>query len=80
MFLINSLFTVDVSRYLNAQYVALIDDVSRTLVVQITISVLLALSFTDTPVSPGVVFQMVMYAAVGICMYYLVFQKLVSFR
>ena len=30
MFLINSLFTVDVSRYLNAQYVALIDDVSRT--------------------------------------------------
>ena len=74
------LFIVDISKYVNKQYVRLLDDIMRTIVIQLGISVLLLLSTGPGAPSPQVVFQLIMYALVGTCLYYLVFQKIVAFR
>ena len=77
---LDPLFVIDVSKYVNSQYVRLLDDMMRTIVIQLGISVLLFLSSGSGSPPPHVVFQMIMYALVGTCLYYLVFQKLVVFK
>ena len=75
------MFTIDLSRFTAAkEHLVLANDVARTLIVQLSISLLMLLSSGDSPVTAGAVFEMVTYAVVGIFAYYLVFRKLVAFR
>jgi hypothetical protein len=71
------IFTFHLSSYVSAQHLELCNDLARTLVLQLTISALLVFSSNDEGPSAGAVFQLVMYALVGIALYHLLFKRIV---
>jgi hypothetical protein len=76
-----SLYTWDVSSTVGKEYVPLFEDLARFLSIQITIQALLTLSDSQRyPFWTADFLILILYLAIGILFYGLVFKRIVAFK
>ena len=75
----NSLYNVEISKYANKEVVVLLDDIVRIAVIQVIVQSMFALSNAEG-LSSKVFFSTLLYTVLGVCVYWLVFKKLISFK
>jgi hypothetical protein len=74
----DSLYIVDVPK---KEYIPLIDDIARVVLIQISIQLLLyATDPNENQFFTADFFLLVIYIVLGVCLYWLVFKKLVVFK
>lgn len=74
-----TVYTVDVSRFLGPEYIPLCDDASRMFLIQLTIQLMFYLSVSDKAFMTDEFVLLLLYIMLGICLYWLVFKKLIKF-
>jgi hypothetical protein len=74
-----SLYHIEISKYIDPELIVLIDDVVRLMVIQIIVQSMFALSNAEG-LSGTVFFSTLLYTGLGVCVYWLVFKKLVTFK
>lgn len=74
-----ALYSVDVSSKLGKEYVVVLDDITRMLLIQFTIQLMFYLSTQDRVFFSDEFVLLVLYIVLGVCLYWLVFRNLVRF-
>jgi hypothetical protein len=75
-----ALLTIDLGKRIGKEYLIVFDDVSRMLIIQFTIQFMLFLSDpANTSMFSAEYFLLSLYIVLGVCLYWLVFRKLVAF-
>jgi uncharacterized membrane protein YdbT with pleckstrin-like domain len=64
----------------NAEYKDLVEDIIRMVLIQFTIQFLLYINSKETVFFSGDFVLLVIYIILGVCVYWLVFKKLVLFK
>ena len=64
----------------NPEYVGLIEDIIRMVTIQITIQFLYFINNTDVGFFTVDFFLLVIYIVLGVCVYWLIFKKLIVFK
>jgi hypothetical protein len=73
-----SLYVVDVPQ---KEYIALFDDIARMVIIQFSIQLLLfATNPSENQFFSAEFILMVVYIVLGVCLYWLVFKKLIKFK
>jgi hypothetical protein len=70
------MWTLKVSQAWGPEYVAVVDDVLRTLIIQIIVQALLAAVDSNTTFFSSMFWLILMYLVLGIAFYHLLFKKL----
>lgn len=75
-----ALFKIDIGQKIGKEYVIVVDDVSRMLLIQFTIQVMFFLSDpANTSLFSAEYFLLSLYIVLGVCLYWLVFRRVISF-
>jgi hypothetical protein len=75
-----ALLTIDLSKKIGREYLIVIDDMTRMLIIQFTIQFMFFLSDpANTTLFSAEYFLLSLYIVLGVCLYWLVFRKLVAF-
>ena len=73
------MYTINVSKYLNPEYIALLDDIARMVTIQIVIQLMIFLSSPSTNSFFDIrFFEILLYVVLGVSAYWLVIKKLVK--
>jgi len=72
-----SLYVINVS---NKEYVDLVNDVVRMMTIQFVIQILYCVNSDDVPFFSLDFVLLLLYVALGVCVYWMVIKKLVSFK
>ena len=73
----NSLYTIQVP---NKEYIGLLDDVARMVIIQLTIQFLYYINSKEGEGFLTVDFMLLLvYIVMGVCLYWLIFKKTISF-
>jgi hypothetical protein len=64
----------------NPEYIGLIEDIIRMVTIQITIQFLYFINNTDSGFFTVDFFLLLLYIILGVCVYWLVFKKLILFK
>jgi hypothetical protein len=76
----DALLTINIGKHIGQEYVIVIDDISRMLIIQFTIQVMMFLSDPSTiSLFSAEYFLLSLYIILGVCLYWLVFRKVVAF-
>lgn len=76
---IKPIYTVDLSKHIPKDTLIVFDEIARIVTIQVMIQVMFAMSNGDC-MTFEVFFATLMYTVVGICVYWLVLKKFVSFK
>lgn len=75
-----ALLTIDLGRKIGKEYLIVFDDVCRMLIIQFTIQFMLFLSDpSNVSMFSAEYVLLSLYIVLGVCLYWLVFRKLVAF-
>ncbi len=75
-----ALLTIDLGQKIGKEYLIVFDDVCRMLIIQFTIQFMLFLSDpANVSMFSAEYFLLSLYIVLGVCLYWLVFRKLVAF-
>lgn len=72
-----ALYTIKLS---NPEYVSMVDDIVRMVLIQVTIQFLYFINNPDTGFFTADFFLLVLYIVLGVCVYWLIFKKLIVFK
>jgi hypothetical protein len=72
-----ALYTITLS---NPEYVGLLEDIVRMVIIQTTIQFLYFINNTESSFFSGDFILLVLYVVLGVCVYWLVFKKLIVFK
>lgn len=76
-----SLLHIDITQHMGPEYVPMFNDIARFVVIQIGIQIMLSLTDGDRyPFFSSEFFLLICFIIVGVMLYHLVFQNLVSFK
>lgn len=64
----------------NPEYVGMVDDIVRMVLIQVTIQFLYYINNSDVGFFTPDFFLLVLYIVLGVCVYWLIFKKLVVFK
>lgn len=73
----DALYTVKLG---NPQYVGMIDDIMRMVLIQFTIQFLYYINNSEAGFFTSDFFLLVIYIVLGVCVYWLIFKKLIVFK
>lgn len=77
----SSLYSINISKHLGEEYVGMLDDIARFVVIQIAIQMMLCMMDPARFKFFAPDFLMLLvFIVIGVLLYWLVFKKLVSFR
>lgn len=75
-----ALLTIDLGKQIGKEYVIVIDDVCRMLLIQFTIQIMFFLSDpANVSLFSAEYFLLSLYIVLGVCLYWLVFRRLIAF-
>lgn len=73
-----AIYTVELS---NSEYAPLIDDIARMVIIQFTLQFLYYINDTNAnSFFTADFFLLVLYVSLGVCVYWLIFKKLILFK
>ena len=76
----DALLTINIGKHIGSEYVIVVDDISRMLIIQFTIQVMLFLSDpSNISLFSAEYFLLSLYIILGVCLYWLVFRKVIAF-
>lgn len=75
--MMEALYTIKVA---NPEYIGLFEDIVRMITIQITIQFLYYINNTDAGFFTADFFLLMIYIVLGVCVYWLVFKKLILFK
>ena len=64
----------------NKEYLPMVEDIVRMMTIQITLQFLLYINGNENAFFTGDFFMLLVYIALGVCVYWLIIKKCVSFR
>lgn len=76
----SSMFVVDVSSKIGKEYIPLVDDVARMVLIQFMIQFMFHLSLPNFGLLTEEFVLLLLYIILGVCLYWLVFRNLVLFK
>ena len=76
---IPALFPIDITSKLGNQYVVMFEDISRMILIQLTIQLMFYMSFPDRGFLTEEFILLVLYIVLGVCLYWLVFKHIIRF-
>jgi hypothetical protein len=75
----SALYTIDISSLLGSEYSVMFDDIVRMVLIQFTIQLMFYMSVPDKSFVTEEFVLLVLYIILGICLYWLVFKKMLKF-
>lgn len=77
----NSLYMINISKHFGQEYVGMFNDVSRFVIIQVAIQMMLCMmDSTRFKFFSSDFMMLLLFIIIGVMLYWLVFNKLVSFR
>jgi len=75
----SALYTIDISSLLGSEYSVMFDDIVRMVLIQFTIQLMFYMSVPERSFVTEEFVLLVLYIILGICLYWLVFKKMLKF-
>ena len=75
----SALYSLKVSHLLGEEYVVMFDDIVRMMLIQFTIQLMFYMSSPERSLITEEFVLLLLYIILGICLYWLVFKKLIKF-
>ena len=72
-----ALYTINLS---NPEYIGLFEDIIRMVIIQTTVQFLYFINNTESTFFSGDFILLILYVVLGVCVYWLVFKKLIVFK
>lgn len=77
----DALYTVDITKFIGAEYVDMFNDMARFVIIQIAIQLMLfIMDSSKFPFFSGDFFILLLFIIIGVMLYWLIFKKIVSFK
>jgi hypothetical protein len=76
----SAVINIDISSKLGSEYVVMFDDISRMVLIQLTIQLMFYMSNPEHAFFTDDFMLLILYIVLGVCLYWLVFKNLIKFQ